>query len=124
MTIPILLGAIAGDMAGSCYEWHNIKFKPDQSKILPPDSRFTDDTVMTCAVAEGLCKGLAQLPDRWMDDPQADTILTTAVRDAMLRLGRKYPHAGYGHSFRQWLNADDPQPYTVGATVRRCEHPV
>lgn len=47
-----MLGAIIGDIVGSTREWHNIK--TEDFEMVPPGSRFTDDTVMTLAVAEWL----------------------------------------------------------------------
>ncbi len=88
-----MLGAIVGDIVGSVYEWHNIKTK--DFPLFGPKCRFTDDTVMTCAVAEALMKG----GDR--DD----------FIDAMKKYGRMYPDAGYGGRFREWLFSDDREPY-------------
>ena len=89
-----MLGAIIGDIVGSTRERHNIK--TENFELVPPRSRFTDDTVMTLAVAEWL-----------MADPEhrADTLVA-----CMQRLGRRYPH-GYGRMFRGWLASDHPQPY-------------
>ena len=88
-------GAIIGDIIGSIYEFHNIKTK--DFPLFSPKCFFTDDTVMTLAVAEWL-----------MTDPehQPETLV-----ECMQRLGRKYPYAGYGKMFSQWLMADHPQPY-------------
>lgn len=90
-----MLGAIIGDIVGSTREWHNIK--TEDFELVPKGSRFTDDTVMTLAVAKWL-----------MDDPthKADSLVRI-----MQDMGRRYPHAGYGKLFRQWLNSDHPQPY-------------
>ena len=85
-----MLGAIIGDIVGSTHEWHNIK--REDFELVPKGSRFTDDTVMTLAVAEWL-----------MTDPdhRPETLVA-----CMQRLGRKYPHAGYGKMFSQWLISD------------------
>lgn len=90
-----MLGAIIGDIVGSTREWHNIK--TEDFEPVPQKSRFTDDTVMTLAVAEWL-----------IIDPehQPETLVS-----CMQRLGRKYPDAGYGKMFSQWLMSDHPQPY-------------
>lgn len=90
-----MLGAIIGDIVGSTREWHNIK--TEDFELVPKGSRFTDDTVMTLAVAEWL-----------MTDPKHHPETLVAC---MQRLGRKYPHAGYGGTFSQWLMSDNPQPY-------------
>ena len=90
-----MLGAIIGDIVGSTREWNNIK--TEDFELVPEGSRFTDDSVMTLAVAKWL-----------MDDPlhRPNTLV-----EIMQELGRKYPNAGYGGRFRKWLNSDNPQPY-------------
>ena len=50
-----MLGAIIGDIVGSVYEWNNIKTK--DFPLFSEDCFFTDDTVMTCAVAEAIMNG-------------------------------------------------------------------
>ena len=90
-----ILGGIVGDIIGSTREWHNIK--TEDFELLPAGSRFTDDTVMTLAVAEWL-----------MTDPAHSE---RGLVECMQRLGRKYPNAGYGGMFRRWLVTDNPEPY-------------
>ena len=90
-----MLGAIIGDIVGSTREWKNVK--TEDFELVPEGSRFTDDTVMTLAVAKWL-----------MDDP---THSSEGLVRIMQDLGRKYPYAGYGSSFRWWLNSENPQPY-------------
>lgn len=65
-------------------------------------STYTDDTVMTLAVAQGFLDAGQDAGD--------DTIRQSVIR-TMRELGRRYPHAGYGGQFRRWLTASDPQPY-------------
>ncbi len=88
-----MLGAIIGDIVGSVYEWKNIKTK--DFPLFRDDCFFTDDTVMTCAVAEALMSGGGR------DD----------FIDALKKYGRMYPDAGYGGRFRQWLFTNDRMPY-------------
>lgn len=90
-----MLGAIIGDIVGSTREWHNIKTV--DFDLIPAGSRFTDDTVMTLAVAEWLMKDQGHQPETLVECMQA--------------LGRKYFNAGYGGMFRKWLMSDNPQPY-------------
>ena len=75
------LGAIAGDVIGSIYEGDNVK-TPDFGPLFRRFSRPTDDTVLTCAVAEWVLRGAGDdLPDRlksWF---------------------RQFPEAGYGGTF-------------------------
>lgn len=85
-----MIGAIAGDVIGSVHEG-----APAQSKDFPlfvPGSRFTDDTVLTVAVASAVRAG-------------------GGYAAALRRWGRRYPHAGYGGWFRDWLARDDAGPY-------------
>ena len=88
-----MLGAIIGDIVGSVYEFDNIKTK--DFELFKPDCRFTDDTVMTCAVADAIMNG----------GSVKDFILS------MKKYGRMYPHAGYGGRFRVWLRSMDTEPY-------------
>lgn len=85
-----MIGAIAGDIIGSVYEFDNIKSK--QFPLFIPGSRFTDDSVLTVAIAEAITKG---------EDYAA----------AMRRIGRDYPGSGYGQRFYYWLMEDEVGPY-------------
>lgn len=88
-----MMGAIIGDIVGSVYEWHNIKTK--DFPLFRDDCFFTDDTVMTIAVAEAVMNG-----------GQRDDFI-----DAMKKYGRMYPNAGYGGHFGAWLFSDSREPY-------------
>lgn len=93
-----MLGAIIGDIVGSRFERHNIKSK--DFTLFTPDCKPTDDSVMTLAVAKAIlsCDGdYSRLADQ-----------TVAY---MQELGRRYPNAGYGGHFKQWLKDRHPQPY-------------
>ena len=94
-----MLGAIFGDIVGSVYEFDNTH---DYEFILLRDySRATDDSYMTLAVAKAL------MESRGKDD---DTIRACLVKE-MQAIGRRYPDAGYGGMFYQWLRMKNPQPY-------------
>ena len=88
-----MLGAIVGDIVGSRYEWTNIKRK--EFRLFGKDCRFTDDTVMTIAVAEAVMNG-----------GQKDDFI-----DAMKKYGRMFPRAGYGGRFYSWLFSDNRELY-------------
>ena len=88
-----MLGAIIGDIVGSVYEWNNIKTK--DFPLFREDCFFTDDTVMTCTVAEAIMNG-----------GQKDDFI-----DAMKKYGRMYPNADYGARFNSWLVTDNREPY-------------
>ena len=109
--LSVLLGAVCGDVAGSIYEWRNIRYKLDEAHLIAPDAHCTDDSVLTCAVAQALQEGLARLPGDWLSMPGAQEELAQAVKRQLLRFGRAFPQAGYGSKFIAWLETDDPQPY-------------
>ena len=96
-----MYGAILGDIIGSPYEFDRGS-KTKDFPLFSGRSEFTDDTVMTIAVADAF---LPIQPD--MDD---DTIRQRVVAK-MQKYGRLYPHAGYGGRFRHWLRDRHPQPY-------------
>ncbi len=85
-----MLGAIAGDIIGSLYEHRPVKTK--DFPFFASGCRFTDDTVLTVAVADAILSG------RGYDD---------ALHD----FGLRYPRAGYGGAFLEWLHARERAPY-------------
>lgn len=96
-----MYGAILGDIVGSPYEFDCNNYKAKDFPLFSQRSEFTDDTVMTLAVARAL------LDTRGQDD----TAIKAALVREMQRLGRAYPDRGYGARFIHWLYADAPQPY-------------
>ncbi|ROQ92197.1 ADP-ribosylglycohydrolase family protein [Desulfosoma caldarium] len=86
-----MIGAIAGDIIGSVYEHRRIKTK--DFPLFDPRCHFTDDTVLTVAIANAILSR----------EPYVDSVR---------RIARKYPHAGYGGSFMRWLNSPDAGPYS------------
>ena len=96
-----MYGAILGDIIGSPYEFD----QGNKSKDFPlfsENSGFTDDTVMTIAVAK------AFLDARGAINP--DRIRRCLIKE-MQHYGQQYPYAGYGGMFCHWLQVKDPQPY-------------
>lgn len=93
-----MIGAIIGDIVGSRFEFHNYLSK--EFSFLTPGCRFTDDSVMTCAVAQAL-----------MDSKEDFSDLPEKTVAAMQRIGRQYPNCGYGARFIHWMFTDNPQPY-------------
>ena len=94
-----MIGAIIGDIVGSVYERNPIKTK--EFELFKDGCRFTDDTVMTCAV----CYAVREYKAR----PNVNVIGLFQKR--MVELGQKYPDAGYGGKFRQWLENPYRRPY-------------
>ena len=96
-----MYGAILGDIIGSPYEFDCNNYKAKDFPLFSQQSEFTDDTVMTLAVAKAL------MDTRGQDDA---AIKAALVRE-MQRLGRAYPDRGYGVRFGGWLYEDAPKPY-------------
>jgi len=105
-----MIGAIIGDIVGSAYEWDSIKTK--DFRFFSRKSFFTDDTVLTIATAYSLLQAysLVQVSDNSLVqvsdlNQQADYVT------AFKYFGRKYPNAGYGGSFYNWLFSESNAPY-------------
>ena len=90
-----MLGALVGDIVGSMYEFNNVK--TTRFILFDDFSNFTDDSVMTLAVA------------KWLLEDEVHTIHYLIY--CMQELGDRYPNAGYGARFGGWLEEDNPQPY-------------
>ncbi len=88
-----MLGAIIGDIVGSIYEFDNIKTK--NFNLFTNEMFFTDDTVMTIAIADAIINGAK--PENF--------ILS------MKKWGGDYIDKSYGHSFRNWLTSENSKPY-------------
>lgn len=93
-----MIGAIIGDIVGSVYEFHNLRSV--DFPFFSPEGFFTDDSVMTVAVARAL-----------LLHRQTGADFASACEEQMLSLGRAYPDAGYGGSFRLWLGGVIKGPY-------------
>ena len=89
-----MLGALAGDIIGSVYEFLNTK--RTDFELFCGASTYTDDSVMTLAVA------------KWLLEDEAHTIHYLIY--CMQELGDHHPHAGYGGRFMEWLFEENPQP--------------
>jgi len=85
-----LLGALAGDIIGSVHEYNAPK--TTEFPLFTPRNHFTDDSILTLAVAEAIVSGRTYLE---------------CIREYALA----NPHGGYGGYFQNWMYSDDPQPY-------------
>lgn len=90
-----MLGAVLGDIIGSSYEWHNVKTK--NFPLVTTDTKYTDDTVMTLAVAKWLME----------DTTHSEAELVRCMQE----LGRAHIMAGYGSRFIRWILSNNPHPY-------------
>lgn len=103
-----MIGAIIGDIVGSIYEFNNIKTK--DFELFSKRCFFTDDSVMTLAVAKAILEcnndysNLDKLSIKYMQE-----------------IGRNYPSCGYGLRFNKWMFSSNPEPYNSfgnGAAMR------
>ncbi len=85
-----MLGAIAGDIIGSVYEGRNIK--TTEFPLFSKYCRFTDDTVLTVALADSILH---------------ETSYVKKLREYYFL----YPRAGYGGSFHYWAQSESHEPY-------------
>jgi ADP-ribosylglycohydrolase len=85
-----LLGALAGDVIGSVYEFNPVKHTHFQ--LFSPSCRITDDSVLTLAVADAILSG-------------------RGYGKCIHQYAQMYPNCGYGGFFRRWMYSDDPRPY-------------
>lgn len=95
-----MYGAFLGDIIGSPYEFDR-SAKTKDFPLFSRESHFTDDSVMTIAVAEALLDASGKSDDE----------IKAALVESMRKWGKRYPNAGYGGRFSAWLRATNPKPY-------------
>ena len=96
-----MFGAILGDIIGSPYEFDRGR-KTKDFPLFSDASEFTDDTVMTIAVADAFLDA-----EKDATEEEIRKLLVSSMR----KWGRKYPFAGYGVRFSIWLAEKRPKPY-------------
>ena len=96
-----MYGAIIGDMVGAPFEFDRGN-KSKDFVMFSEYSHWTDDSVMMVAVAEALLS---------VKRDACDADIKSAVINQMRKWGNDYPRAGYGTNFKEWLHADNPEPY-------------
>ena len=92
-----MLGAIAGDIIGSVFEWSSAQSR--DFPLFSPRSDFTDDSVLTFAVARAILDARAA----GSDSPD--------YGGRLLEFGRRYPARGYGEMFNEWLRLEEQHAY-------------
>ena len=97
----MIYGAIIGDVIGSRFEFDR-GGKTKDFDLFTSESTFTDDTVMTLAVANALALV--------SDDSQEQEVKARAI-ESMQWWGRRIPNAGYGARFIHWIWDEHPKPY-------------
>lgn len=104
-----MLGAILGDIIGSRFEFDRGN-KTKEFELFTKQNEFTDDSVMTVAIAEGLLKVSKEATEKEIKD---------SIIKSMVHYGKKYPFAGYGARFIHWFNRPVPyNSYGNGSAMR------
>ncbi len=101
-----MYGAVFGDIIGSWYEWHNKK--SEDIDLFPREARFTDDTVLTVAIAESILHMENNSPRK-------------CYANHIKAYYRRYPGAGFGNMFKDWATSDHlsvQHSYGNGASMR------
>ena len=96
-----MYGAILGDIIGSRFEFDRGGWTKD-FELLTAEDKWTDDTVMTVAVAEALMNAGKDAPVE---------VIEAECAKAMQKWGQRYPYAGYGAKFIYWVGSKNPEPY-------------
>lgn len=96
-----MYGAILGDIIGSRFEFDRAGWTKDFD-LLTDEDKWTDDTVMTIAVAEALME---------VGKDASVSGIEAACIKSMQKWGQRYPYAGYGGRFIHWVNSGNPKPY-------------
>ena len=102
-----MYGAFIGDIVGSKYEFNNIITK--QFPLFSQGCDYTDDTIMTVAVAKAILLSREEQLKRGENGKGFQEFLIEVMQD----FGRRYPHptGAYGGSFAKWLRQKNPKPY-------------
>jgi len=88
-----MYGAILGDILGSIYEFNNLKTdKPQEIDLLQPDCFYTDDSLLTVAIADAVLNGYP-------------------YEDAVRKWTALFPNLSYGTRFKKWIFNKDSKPY-------------
>lgn len=106
-----MYGTIIGDIAGSTYEFKNIKYSLDRKDLINKRSEFTDDTVMALAVAKGIYEVLIEDDSELIGNKDKQDKLYLSIQEKMQMFGQFYPNAGYGGTFIKWIHSPNPKPY-------------
>ena len=97
-----MIGAILGDVVGSIYEFDNIKTK--EFELFDKECFFTDDSVMTIALAEALMR-YENIDKKDVENFKEDLITV------MHEIGIQHPDCGYGGHFLVWILRNKREPY-------------
>jgi ADP-ribosylglycohydrolase len=117
-----MIGAIIGDIVGSRFEFNNHRKK--EFELFTEDCEVTDDSIMTLSIAKAIMETeriIKPSIGRYDYDSEYGSLLEKMSIKYMQKIGRKYPHCGYGGMFGQWVFSRNPEPYNSfgnGAAMR------
>lgn len=116
----MMFGAVIGDIVGSRFEFDNHRSK--QFEMFAPACFATDDTYMTCAIAQAIMRTCAHIPMGSSGyDFEFHNMLAHNAVISLRDFGQRYPNVGYGEMFKEWLHSSSPRPYNSfgnGAAMR------
>ena len=95
-----LLGAVIGDISGSWYEFREFKKRP--ATLVTQRDFFTDDSVLTLAVAEGMMNGFEKVDRARLQDEDVQAAFRLEIVKSICEFAHRYPDAGYGNTFIRW----------------------
>ena len=95
-----LLGAVIGDISGSWYEFREFKKRP--ATLVTQRDFFTDDSVLTLAVAEGMMNGFEKVDRARLQDEDVQAAFRLEIVKSICEFAHRYPDAGYGNTFLRW----------------------
>lgn len=99
-----MMGAIVGDIIGSVYENENVK--TTEFPLFSRFSRFTDDTVLTVAVADAILNRQTHRI-KYIEDRRNRQLYALKLKE----YGRRFPNAGYGQMFNDWMRSTSTRGY-------------
>lgn len=109
-----MIGALLGDIIGSVYEFNPTKTK--DFPIIESSCRFTDDSVMTVAVAKGALEAIKsfyayEANNHLLTSDDKENVFKSHIINYMKAYGRVYDFVGYGGYFTRWIHSDSVMPY-------------
>lgn len=106
--IPVILGAVIGDVIGSAYEYpYEVRTRNPNFSLFTAKSKFTDDTVLTMAVAKA-----------FLETESNRELLAERVDFNLKKFRNTYPKRGYGSGFREWCKGGSNNSLGNGSSMR------
>ena len=101
-----VIGAIIGDVAGSSYEFNNVKNKNVELFPQKKECKATDDSILTIAVADAIMQ-----TEEFNKDKTFERTFKEVLVDSLHYHARNHPFCGFGYRFLNWIIASESKPY-------------